>query len=108
MLVLHGEQYLELQGCPPVSGTLVSTPKVLDIQDKGKAAVVVIEVTSIDQDTGNVVAINEVTTFLRGAGGFGKTPLVRSSRATCLSAQKQLCHAVTHACNLPSWLLEIW
>ena len=77
MLLLHGEQYLELQGQLPSTGTLTSKPKILDIQDKGKAAVVVIEITSVDKDSGAVVAINETTSFIRGAGGFGKAPPVR-------------------------------
>ena len=75
-LVLHGEQYLELKRAFPTAGTLLTTPRIIDIQDKGKAAVVVIEATSINADTQEVVAINEITTFVRGAGGFGElTPL---------------------------------
>ena len=86
MLALHGEQYLELQGqLPGPPGTLVSTPRILDIQDKGKAAVVVIEVVSVDKETGALVAVNETTSFIRGAGGFGKTPAVRLALAFCLA-----------------------
>ncbi|KAK9831846.1 hypothetical protein WJX81_001022 [Elliptochloris bilobata] len=70
MLLLHGEQYLEL-GVPfPTAGTLRTSSRILDIQDKGKAAVVVIATSSIDEASGKEVAYNESTTFLRGAGGF--------------------------------------
>ena len=68
---------MELRGPVPVSGTLISIPRILDVKDKGKAAVVVIEITTKDKDTGSIVAINEMTSFIRKAGGFGKTPTVR-------------------------------
>ena len=85
MLLLHGEHYLELCGpLPTCPGTLTTTAKVLDVKDKGKGAVVVIETTSVDKETGQPVAINEVTSFIRGAGGFGQTPAVRC--AVCAAA----------------------
>ena len=49
---LHGEQYLELHRPLSTSGSLISTPEVLDIQDKGKGAVVVLRTTTHDQLTG--------------------------------------------------------
>ena len=76
-MALHGEQYMELQGPLQTAGTLVSTPRILDIKDKGKAAVVVLEITSVDKETGNIVAVNETTSFIRQAGGFGKTEAVQ-------------------------------
>lgn len=76
-LLLHGEQYLELKGHIPVSGELVSTPKLLDIKDKGKAAVVVSEINTRDRSTGALIAVSETTTFIRKAGGFGTTPSVK-------------------------------
>jgi acyl dehydratase len=72
MLLLHGEQYLELGAPFPPAAALRTTPRILDIQDKGKAAVVVIATTSVDEASGAEVAYNEITTFLRGAGGFAR------------------------------------
>jgi multifunctional beta-oxidation protein len=71
-MMLHGEQYLELTQIPiPTSATLVSETRVLEVVDKGAAAVVRTGITSIDQATNRKVFYNEVTTFLRGSGGFG-------------------------------------
>ncbi|CAL8466654.1 g6190 [Coccomyxa elongata] len=73
-MLLHGEQYLEMHAPLPPSGTLLTSARVLDVQDKGKAAVVVIETVSRSADSGKVIAVNEITSFMRGAGGFGKQP----------------------------------
>jgi 3-hydroxyacyl-CoA dehydrogenase/3a,7a,12a-trihydroxy-5b-cholest-24-enoyl-CoA hydratase len=45
-------------------------PRVKAIYDKGKGAVVVNETKTYDED-GELLAINEVSTFVRGAGGWG-------------------------------------
>lgn len=74
VMLLHGEQYLEMRAPLPPSGTLHTSARVLDVQDKGKAAVVVIETTSSCAKSGKVLAVNEITSFMRGAGGFGKRP----------------------------------
>jgi multifunctional beta-oxidation protein len=72
MMLLHGEQYLEVRKHPvPTSGTLVSRAKVLEVVDKGSAAIVKTGVTTTDKATGQDVFYNEVTVFLRGCGGFG-------------------------------------
>jgi len=59
MMLLHGEQYLEIKKPIPTSGTLVSKAKVSGLYDKGKGVTVVIDATSSDQQTGEeVVSIN--------------------------------------------------
>ena len=45
-LLLHGEQYVEMHAPMPRSGRLLTTARVLDTQDKGKAAVVVLHTES--------------------------------------------------------------
>ncbi|CAI4211341.1 unnamed protein product [Parascedosporium putredinis] len=71
-MLLHGEQFLEVKKYPiPTSGTLVSYPKLLEVVDKGAAAVVRSAVTTINKATGEEVFYNEMTVFLRGCGGFG-------------------------------------
>ncbi|KAJ3207063.1 hypothetical protein HDU67_007695 [Dinochytrium kinnereticum] len=70
MMLLHGEQYTELKKPFPTSGKLVSTPYLIDILDKGKAAAVIIGVTTKDEK-GDVLAENQFTLFVRGSGGFG-------------------------------------
>lgn len=72
MMLLHGEQYLEVRKQPlPTAATLVSYPKLLEVVDKGSAAIVRSGVTTVDKATGQDVFYNEMVVFLRGCGGFG-------------------------------------
>ena len=68
--ILHGEQYTELKRPLPPHAKLTHKAKIKDIFDKGKGAVVVTAITSFDED-GNELVYNELTTFVRGAGGWG-------------------------------------
>jgi (3R)-3-hydroxyacyl-CoA dehydrogenase / 3a,7a,12a-trihydroxy-5b-cholest-24-enoyl-CoA hydratase / enoyl-CoA hydratase 2 len=68
--ILHGEQYTEVRRPLPSSGKLTHKAKIKDIWDKGKGAVVVTAITTSDED-GNELFYNELTTFVRGAGGWG-------------------------------------
>jgi multifunctional beta-oxidation protein len=70
MMLLHGEQYLEIKKRIPVSGKLTSQGRIIDILDKGKGAVMITGVTTKDA-SGDVVAENQFTFFIRGLGGFG-------------------------------------
>ena len=72
MMLLHGEQYLEIRSYPiPTEADLVSYPKLVEVQDKGNAAVVVSGSTTKDKKTGKDIFYNEMTAFIRGSGGFG-------------------------------------
>ncbi|KAH6607705.1 peroxisomal hydratase-dehydrogenase-epimerase [Trichoderma cornu-damae] len=72
MKLLHGEQYLEVRKFPlPTAGRLVSRARLLEVVDKGTASVVKTGVTTVNAETGEHVFYNEMTVFLRGAGGFG-------------------------------------
>jgi (3R)-3-hydroxyacyl-CoA dehydrogenase / 3a,7a,12a-trihydroxy-5b-cholest-24-enoyl-CoA hydratase / enoyl-CoA hydratase 2 len=68
--LLHGEQYTEIMKPLPTKARLTHRAKVKDIFDKGKNALVVIEVKSYD-DSNELLALNELTALIRGAGGFG-------------------------------------
>ncbi|KAF9180123.1 hypothetical protein BGZ51_000098 [Haplosporangium sp. Z 767] len=70
MMLLHGEQYLEIIKPFPTHGKLTSTPYVVDILDKGKGCVVTVGVKTADEN-GEDICINEFTMFIRGAGNFG-------------------------------------
>ena len=62
--MLHGEQYLELLQIPiPTSATLVSETRVLEVIDKGSAALVKTGTTSIDQATNRKSSTTKVPLF---------------------------------------------
>jgi multifunctional beta-oxidation protein len=70
--LLHGEQYLEIRGAMPAKGASLETrTKLVEVLDKGKAALVRRAAITIDKETGREVAYNESVSFVRGAGGFG-------------------------------------
>ena len=68
--VLHGEQEIQIHKPIPVATDFVSTARVADIFDKGKAAVFIIEVETKDKN-GELLFTNRFINFARGEGGFG-------------------------------------
>ncbi|KAF1812031.1 peroxisomal multifunctional enzyme [Eremomyces bilateralis CBS 781.70] len=71
MMLLHGEQFLEIRQFPiPTEANLVCYPNLVEVVDKGNAGVVVSGSTTKDKRTGKDVFYNESTVFIRGAGGF--------------------------------------
>ena len=72
MMLLHGEQYLEIRKFPiPTSAKLVSYPRLVEVLDKGKSAVMVSGSTTKLAATGEEVFYSESAAFIRGSGGFG-------------------------------------
>lgn len=82
--LLHGEQYLELHGPIPTSGTLITKPEIVDIQNKGESAVVILRASTTEESSGKLLAVNEFTSFVRNTGPFHSSiaPLARSVAAT--------------------------
>ena len=80
MMLVHGEQYLELHKPLPVTGKLINKGRIVDVVDKGKGTTVTIGVSTYDEK-GNLVCENEFTNFIRGMGGFGGTPVARKPAA---------------------------
>lgn len=71
-MLLHGEQYLEIRSFPiPTEATLTSYPRLVEVNDKGKAAAIVTGSVTKDKRTGKEIFYNESTAFVRGSGGFG-------------------------------------
>jgi 3-hydroxyacyl-CoA dehydrogenase/3a,7a,12a-trihydroxy-5b-cholest-24-enoyl-CoA hydratase len=68
--LLHGEQLTEIRRPLPPKAKLTHKVKIKDILDKGKNAVIVTEVSTTDE-TGEVLIYNEITSVIRGAGGWG-------------------------------------
>jgi 3-hydroxyacyl-CoA dehydrogenase/3a,7a,12a-trihydroxy-5b-cholest-24-enoyl-CoA hydratase len=68
--ILHGEQYTEVKRPLPTKAKLTHKARIKDIFDKGRHALVVTEMRSFDE-TGEELVVNEITTLVRGAGGWG-------------------------------------
>jgi acyl dehydratase len=70
MLLLHGEQDIEIHRPLPVAAKLESQARIAGLYDKGKAALAVLEVAT-QEDGGAPLFTNRFSLFLRGEGGFG-------------------------------------
>lgn len=69
VMVLHGEQDVEIHRPIPTSGTVENRSRVASLYDKGKAALFTIETES--GPAGDPLFTNRFTIFARGEGGFG-------------------------------------
>jgi acyl dehydratase len=69
--ILHGSQELIVHGPIPTSGTVTQSGRVVDVFDKGKGALVVMEIVSVLDKTGEPLFTNRSSIFVRGEGGFG-------------------------------------
>jgi acyl dehydratase len=72
-MILHGEQRIELHRPIPVEASVTNRAHVAGVYDKGKGALVVLEIVSSDQ-SGVPLFTNTVSIFVRGEGGFGGRP----------------------------------
>jgi acyl dehydratase len=72
-LVLHGEQDTEVFAPVPPQAKVTNIGRVANVWDKGKAAVVDLEIDTVD-DEGNKLFTNRMSLFARGEGGFGGDP----------------------------------
>jgi multifunctional beta-oxidation protein len=70
MMLVHGEQYLEIKKPIPSVGKMTSTGRIIDILDKGKGILGIVGVTTRDS-SGDIVTENEFSFFIRGSGGYG-------------------------------------
>ncbi|SFI00449.1 3-hydroxyacyl-CoA dehydrogenase / 3a,7a,12a-trihydroxy-5b-cholest-24-enoyl-CoA hydratase [Collimonas sp. OK307] len=68
--LLHGEQYTEIKRPLPSNAKLTHTFKLKAAYDKAPNAVVVYSVSSKDE-SGEELIYNEMTAFVKGAGGWG-------------------------------------
>jgi acyl dehydratase len=70
-MLVHGEQAIEVEGPIPVEGAVRTTSRVAGIYDKGSGALVVIESSSLDAESGQPRFRSRTGLFIRGEGGFG-------------------------------------
>ena len=73
--ILHGEQAMEIHKPLPPAAKVVATAKVTDIVDKGvgRGALLIVQRTVREVETGAPLATLHSTTFARGDGGCGGT-----------------------------------
>lgn len=67
---LHGKQELTVHAPVPVEGKATMTSRISDVQDKGKAAVIITENHATDE-AGEPLFTTRSSVFVRGEGGFG-------------------------------------
>lgn len=70
MMLVHGEQSLEIKQALPVEGRITCTPTIRNIFDKGSGMLLETEVSCVD-DKGNEIAVTSGSMFIRGLGGYG-------------------------------------
>ena len=68
--LVHAEQRLEIHRPLPVAGTGTCTSVIIDMKDKGVAAIVTVRSELRDTD-GASLATGEAVVFIRSAGGWG-------------------------------------
>lgn len=73
-MVLHGEQTLEVDGELPTAAKVKHSGRVVNVYDKGKGALLEVEVQTDDAASGRRLAVNRFGVFARGEGGFGGDP----------------------------------
>ncbi|KAA8528796.1 hypothetical protein F0562_036151 [Nyssa sinensis] len=109
-LLLHGQQYIEIYKSLPSSGCIQNKASISGLHDKGKAAILEIDILSYEKASGELLCKNRTTVFLRGAGGFSKSsqPFSYSKNSTgqmSLKIPKSQPFAVLEECTQPSQAL---
>ncbi|WP_433550360.1 MaoC/PaaZ C-terminal domain-containing protein [Micromonospora zamorensis] len=69
--LVMAEQYVELHRPLPASGTVLTSPTVTGMYDKGSGALVESESIAVDPVTGERYITTRSGMFIRGEGGFG-------------------------------------
>ncbi|WP_405754932.1 MaoC/PaaZ C-terminal domain-containing protein [Streptomyces sp. NBC_01411] len=79
--ILHAGQELEIHRPLPAAGTATLASRVVEVWDKGKAAVIVRESTASGPD-GEPLWTSRMQIWARGAGGFGGDPGPQTHEST--------------------------
>jgi acyl dehydratase len=79
MLLLHGEHEIEIHRQIPTAGQVQTISQITGVYDKGKAALVVVE--SVSSDDQGPMFTNRASLFARGEGGFGGSEVGPEPRA---------------------------
>ena len=76
-MLLHAEESLEIFDSIKPGQSLVCQVKLLDLQDKKKATIFVLETSIRDKESDNPVAKITTSYFVRGIGGFGNRGTIK-------------------------------
>ncbi|MFW0787839.1 MaoC/PaaZ C-terminal domain-containing protein [Gordonia sp. CPCC 206044] len=68
--VVHGSEKVTPHGPIPASGKATSRTRIIEVQDKGSAAVIILEAV-VSDDAGTELWTTEWSIFAKGEGGFG-------------------------------------
>ncbi|XP_063984976.1 peroxisomal multifunctional enzyme type 2 [Diachasmimorpha longicaudata] len=69
--IVHGEQYMKVLQKIPTEAVVETKCKILDVLDKGRNAVLLIEHESFNAETGDKLTTGRIAAIAKGAGGFG-------------------------------------
>lgn len=69
--VLHGEQSFQIHSPLPVGGVVKGVATMLEVLDKGKGVVLVVEVKGYDEEMSTLLFTTLSSIYVRGAGGYG-------------------------------------
>ncbi|KAI8956255.1 hypothetical protein F4801DRAFT_7998 [Xylaria longipes] len=104
MMLLHGEQYLEVKKYPiPTAARTKNYGKLIEVVDKGSAAILKSGVTTVNAENGEELFYNESTVFLRGCGGFDgqKRPADRGAATAANVPPKRAADVVVESVTTP-------
>ncbi|XP_073276867.1 enoyl-CoA hydratase 2, peroxisomal-like isoform X1 [Primulina huaijiensis] len=110
-LLLHGQQYIEIYKPLPSHGCLLNKMSVTGLHDKGKAAILEMEILSYEKESSELLCMNRMAIYLRGAGGFSKSSQpysfikYPSSQNLAYQIPKTKPFAVFEECTQPSQAL---
>ncbi|RLM84750.1 enoyl-CoA hydratase 2, peroxisomal-like isoform X1 [Panicum miliaceum] len=71
--LLHGQHYIEIYGPIPSRASVANKIKIAGLHDRGKAAVLELEILTCLEGSDDVLCMNRSTIYLRGAGGFSNS-----------------------------------
>ena len=78
MMLLHGEESLEIFYPIQADETYECQDTLIDLQDKGKATIIVIETIIKNKQNSTIMAKIITNLFVRGIGGFGHKGTIKS------------------------------
>ena len=91
-MLLHGEQKIQLYRAIPAAGHAQGVGKIVEVWDKGKAAVIGVQCDVSNED--GPLYTTHATLFIRGAGGFGGQRGPSSEQTALVVPEREPDHVV--------------